>query len=65
MANCAEPVRVSSGPMSVLSAGLANPDLAGSAERAPVHDPAELRSTSAALSGRIQRSGPEIRNEYY
>jgi hypothetical protein len=42
MANCAEPVRVSSGPMSVLSAGLANPDLAGSAERAPVHDPAEL-----------------------
>jgi hypothetical protein len=46
-------------PVAVLPAGLADPDLAGSAEGAPVHDPAELGSASAALSRRIDRSGPE------
>ena len=64
MADGAEPVRVSARPVSVLSAGLADADLAGPAEGPAVHDPAELGPTSSALPRRIQSSGPEIKQSH-
>ena len=56
MADGAEPIGAA---VAVLATSLAHPDLARAAERAAVHDPAQLGSASAALPGRVHRSGPK------
>jgi hypothetical protein len=59
VADGAEPVGRAPAAVPVLPARFADPDLARAAERAAVHDPAQLRPAPAALPARIQRSGPE------